>query len=270
LSEGLPLNRLHELAVYRLATIVRVSESSSLWLDVLSFCIIGAAFLMLVRVGKLKIAKPAWPAIALALALTIFVPPALFGVGYVADRMPLFLALTVVGSLASAFSGARFEKLALVAIVGMVAVRIVYVGLDWRSYGDDFAQFERTAGKIPPGKLVEYINPTGSDRLGDKRRCAMYGPLMVALHGQASPLFADSTQQPMSLKGPLAEDVRDLPRGTATTRDASYYSQLLQTIVDKRQFDYALICDPNLLGRPLPAGSAIVTQNGRFTALRLR
>ena len=48
---------------------------------------------------RAALVRAAWPAIGAGIVLVVVVPPALFGVGYVADRMPLFLALLAAGSL---------------------------------------------------------------------------------------------------------------------------------------------------------------------------
>ena len=45
-----------------------------------------------------------WPPLAIGVVLVIFTPPALFGVGYIADRMPLFAALVFVAAMLAGMS----------------------------------------------------------------------------------------------------------------------------------------------------------------------
>jgi hypothetical protein len=52
--------------------------------------------------------------------------------------------------------------------------------------------------------LVEGIVVGGGDRLDySRRRCAMFGPLLIAEHGMIGRLFANETQQPLVMTGPL-------------------------------------------------------------------
>jgi hypothetical protein len=82
-------DRIVQIIVYRLQTIFRVAEGPSLWFDVVSLILTVALLAALAWRGRLRLHPVAWPAMAIAAALVIIVPPGMFGVAYVADRMPL-------------------------------------------------------------------------------------------------------------------------------------------------------------------------------------
>ena len=83
-ADGRLGTRLWELFQYRLTTIVRVAEGPSLWLDIVSFAVVAALLAALLWRGRIAVARPAWAALAVAALLVAAMPPALFGVGYVA------------------------------------------------------------------------------------------------------------------------------------------------------------------------------------------
>ncbi len=176
-AEGTLLSRLATLCQYRLLTIVRVAESPYLWLDVLSLAVAAGVVGLLIRRGQARFVRSAWPAIAAGIVLVVVVPPALFGVGYVADRMPLFLAMVLVGALAVDAAAARP---AVAVLAALVAVRLAAIALGWQAYAADYAGFRALAAHIPRGALVVDVMVGGQPRDSQAPRCAMYRPLLSA------------------------------------------------------------------------------------------
>jgi hypothetical protein len=265
-QSGLLLQRLQELGWYRLVTIVRVAESPSPWFDGLSLAATLLILGLLASRGRLRIAKAAWPAIALGMGLVALVPPTLFGVGYVADRMPLFAAFLCVGSLSFTLKRQTIDWLCVAALIALTALRLVLIDLDWRSYRGELQAFRSTAARIPPDQVVGFFNGAGKERLAEGHRCEMYGPLLVPVAGQAAPLFAFTTQQPMKLKGDLARAAQ-LPQTTPHTAAEDDPANRMRAMLREGYFRYILTCDaPAGLATPA-AGVEVTAHNGRFTLL---
>ena len=264
--------RLLELALYRLQTIVRVAEGPTLWFDVATFVLTLAALCVLAMRGSVRVSRVAWPSIALGCLLVALVPPAMFGVGYVADRMPLYLAFLVIGSLEVNLGRATVERVVLGLLVGLSAVRIAYIIVDWQRYRVDFAEFQSVAKLIPDATLVNQVLVGRPKHVSAGPRCEMYGPLLVALHGQASPLFANATQQPLKLVGPLRRAVDELPSpaGLADGDAPAFYDRYIAQANADGLFRYLLICQADRLTQAFPAGSKVVARTERFTLLALR
>ena len=118
---------------------------------------------------------------------------------------------------------------------------------------------------------MNFINVSLQPRLGPQRRCEMYGPLLISMFDQAAALFAIPTAQPLRLKGQLAYALSDLPehKPFKGAEAADYYRRTLDAVMSQKRFDYALICDADLIGRPI-SPAAVVAKEGRFTVVRIR
>ena len=268
-AQGALGERLWALCRYRLLTIVRVAEGPWLWLDVLSFVAVVVLVAVLVRRRHVAIVRAAWPAIIAGVALVVVVPPALFGVGYVADRMPLFLALLVVGSLAVPRDD-RAVRAATAALGGLVAVRLAAIALGWQAYAADYAGFRSIAALIPPGSLVHDVVVGGAPRDGDDPRCLMYRPLLVRDHGAIGALFADEFKQPLALTGRLRAALAALPPGFAAGHNPPGYDDDVIARAGPAGFDFLLVCNAQRLVRRLPAGVVVAARTARLTLLDLR
>ena len=272
MNRGSLASRLGELVVYRLQTIVRVAEGPTLAFDVVTLLATGSLLAWLALRGRVSLPRETWIALLIGAVLVAVVPPAMFGVGYVSDRMPLFFALLLVGSLSFNLRLDRYDAIPVVLITLLVVGRIGYIGQDWRRYAPDVRDYRAVASRIPPHRVVNFINVSLQPRLGPQRRCEMYGPMLISMYGQAAALFAIPTAQPLRLKGRLADALRDLPehKPFKGAEAADYYNRTLDAVIAQKRFDYSLICDADLMGRPLPPTADVAARQGRFTLVRIR
>ena len=261
--------RLLSLCLYRLTTIFRVEEGPSLAFDALTLVaqivIVGA----LIARRRAAIVRAAWPAIVAGVVLVIVVPPALFGVGYVADRMPLFLAMVIVGALTVDPRGGRFGRAASGMLALIVTARLMAIAAGWQGYARDYTDFQHIARLLPANSLVQDIVVGGAPRDGSDPRCLMYRPLLISGYGQIGALFADELKQPLRLTGRLRKAAAELPTGRASgeTRPG-YYDEFIAR-AGPAGFDYLLVCEPQRLTRPLPPGVAVVARTQHMTLLTL-
>jgi hypothetical protein len=234
---------------YRLTTIVRVSESPSFALDVATFVLAAVLLLLLSVRRRLSLPAVAWPVLGIGALLVLFTPPTLFGVGYVADRMPLFLAFALVAALASRPPRGRIDIACVAGLALIVAVKLAWMAVAWQAYRQDMSDYRTVASTIPRHSLVAYVNELNSGRLDSESRCQMFGPLLIPLHGQATGIFAHTSQQPLALLGRLKESMDRL-----TVLTSAEPRRRVEAILNRRLFDYVLVCSPDHAqphGRPL-------------------
>lgn len=261
--------RIWELCRYRLLTILRVAEGPSLAFDAIVLLVSLLLLLLLFRRGRLAIVAIAWPALAVAALLVIVVPPAMFGVGAVADRMPLFFALLLVGALRFQPRGDALERGVIAGLGGLVALRLAATAIGWASYATDHENFVRVAAALPRGVLVETVAiaaPRGDD---DARRCQMFGPLLIAEHGAAGRLFANEDQQPLRIIGPLAASIEAAARPGRSRLSADLRRDAAVAAAVRGGFPWLLICDGGTLVDRLPAGAVLAASAGRFALVNL-
>jgi hypothetical protein len=266
-AAGQLANRIKELVLYRATSIVRVSESPSFALDILTFAAAAALLGLLTVRGRLKLPVAAWPAIAMALVLVAVVPPALFGVGYVADRMPLYLAFLLAGSLVGRLQRSWLDIGCISGLALIVGVKLACVGVGWQGYRQDYADFEAATRAIPAHSLVGYVNAVNQNRLDGERRCQMWGPLVIPLHGQATSIFAYKSQQPIALAGRLDEAAKAIAAFASDTERRRDPNAAFYAMADARLFDFILVCGPDRLRRP--NGAPPVVSNARFAVYRV-
>ena len=272
MNRGSLADRLVDLVIYRLQTIVRVAEGPTPAFDAITLAATGAVMVWLALRGRASLPRETWIALLIGAGLVAVVPPAMFGVGYVSDRMPLFFALLLVGSLSFDLRPGRRDAVPALLIALLVVGRIGYISADWGRYAPDVRDYRAVASRIPSHQVVNFINVSLQPRLGPQRRCEMYGPMLISMYGQAAALFAIPTAQPLRLKGRLAAALSDLPdhkpfKGAEAT---DYYIRTLDAVIAQKRFDYSLICDADLMGRPLPPTAEIAARQGRFTLVRIR
>jgi len=261
-------HRIQELAAYRVTSILRVSESPSFALDATTFAAAAVLLAVLALRGRLKLPLAAWPAIAMGIGLVAIVPPALFGVGYVADRMPLYLAFLLAGSLVGRLQRSWLDVACVSGLAAIVGLKLACVGVGWQGYRQDYADFEAATRSIPAHSLVGYINAVNQDRLDGERRCQMWGPLVIPLHGQATSIFAYKSQQPIALTGRLDDATRAIAAFASDTERRRDPNAAFNAMEDARLFDFILVCGPSRLKRPGNAPPPVM-QNARFAVFRV-
>jgi hypothetical protein len=242
---GALVERLTDLLAWRVQTIVRVAEGPGYGADILWLGALMLALGLLWRARLISLEPGARLAIVLGIGLVLLCPPALFGVGSVADRMPLFLALLLVGCLHQA-PGLSWRHPAAIAVAGLVVVRLVSIGILWNGTGNDLADLDHVARRLPAGQIVGVVNAYGSRHDVIARRCDVYPHVMALRHRQIVPLFAYRSAQPLTLAGRLA----DADRQAATlTRSVDGSGSVLLGAPGQRVdllaaagFDYVLLC----------------------------
>lgn len=269
---------------YRLRTIVRVAESSYPFFDYASFALTVAVIAVALWKGWFRLHRWCLLALVFAALLCVLTPPSLFGVGYVSDRMPLVFVLLFVaalgfanplpkaGPLSQASLLPQGGRIAVALLAGVMLVRIAAMAIGWSDYARHYADFREVTSVIPKGALVTDVLPVGPDRRdGLLPRCQMYRPLLVVLNGDVAALFANPSQQPIRLAGPLlAAQMGGTGKPDLRVHSTpGIYDDMLADIAAKGRYEYILMCGRERLVRSLPAGLTIAAEKGGITVLRV-
>ena len=260
--------RLARALTYHIRTVLRVEESPSRLLDIATFVLQAVALSFLVCTKRLRLAPAARFLVPLALLLALLPLPTLFGVGYIADRVPLFAALCLFAALTPGDRSWNGVGRALaVLLVVIAAARLIAIGAGWSGYGESFREYRSIASRLPPGGTAQIVMVGNGRHETNVPRCEMYGPLLVALYGQAAPLFADEKQQPLAMTGRLRQAVGEgWPKPVEDPMHQDY-DGLITNALDSG-FDSVLVCNAGLLGGPYPQGVEVVARTGQFALLR--
>lgn len=254
--------RVIRAGLYHLRTMVRVEEGPAGWFDGATLVMQIVAIGILLREGKLGI-PPFARFVVVALVILAALPlPTLFGVGYIADRTPLFAALALVCALSvrpGAWTG--INRLMGGILIAIAVVRIAAISVHWHSYTKMYDEFRSVAAHIQPQSLTMGIAAGSGKHATHVPRCEMYGPLLIAELGHAGPLFADEKQQPLRLIGPMKG-------GGSTGRRApvEYRDQVVDAL--RSGYDDVLVCNSHLLPQPVPDGVRAVATSEHFVLLR--
>lgn len=258
---------LAERILRRLIPIFRVEEGPAYWFDITTFAIQAAAIFFLMWRGRVAIIKPAWPLLAAALATVAIGMPVLFGVGYITDRMPLFMALCLLSVLrVSPGKWMAESRAACGLIAAIVFIRLFALAIDWHGYGQFYREYRSLAAMIPRGAMTVGVPVGNFYHETEVPRCEMYGPLLVAQNEQGGPLFGQKNQHPMLLAGRLKTAVRFLDSHFAADKIGNYAGYI--TAAASIGFNYMLVCNTHLLTQPFPPDVAVVARTPHFALLR--
>ena len=255
-------------AFNHLEAILRVEEGPSLWFDIATLMLQAGLAGFLMWRGRLWLARPAWLAVGAFLLLALIPIPPLFGMAFIADRLPLFAALVVIGALcvrAGPWAGA--ERIAFGVLIVTVFVRLAATAISWHGYGDLYREYVSVASQIPPRKMTVPVMVGAGNHETKIARTEMFGPLLIIQREQAGPLFADPHQQPLLLNGPLKAAIDDLasrPDGRSGIFLDPYRYVMAASASG---FDYMLISNAQLLTRPLPPELPVVARTPHFVLL---
>ncbi|MEI2807863.1 MAG: hypothetical protein V9G18_18600 [Albidovulum sp.] len=205
--------------------------------------------------GRLRLDRRLRLAALAAAALVVLVPPGLFGVGHLAERMPLVLLALLAAGLVPDRRAARAPALVR-AISVLLPLHLLMVTLVWARSGDGYRDFMAAAEALPAGSLAAPAFSPESQSRDRQKACKPLSFLLGLDRGLAVPTFANPTQQPLEIIGPLAAAMADYDRRVAATPALSGTAQVTALIASG--FDAVVLCQPPGAIAGAVAGTRIV------------
>ena len=185
--------------------------------------------------------------------------------------MPLILLCLLAAGL-SAQPPARLAAPVASVLIGLFVARTLLVGWGYHQAGTVYQDYLDQIAKVDTGALgapILFERDLGRDRFRPK--CEPLSPLLALQNGTAVSTFANPTQQPLALSGPL-QAARDKLRQEEATASpcaddrTTLYQQALTRYFDAG-FDTVVACDvePSVPAPPAPRSRA-KGHSGRFTS----
>lgn len=244
--------------------VLRVAESGWPAADRLFGALLWALLLGGLATGRLRLDRRLRIAAAGLAALVVLAPPTLFGVGHLAERMPLVLIAILAAGVRPArrVAGAGAVKQALVVLL---PVHLLLVTLAWSGTGEGYRAFMAAAEGLPARTLAApaYVGDS-RDRDG-VRACKPLTFLLGLDRGLAVPTFANPTQQPLRITGPLAAAMAEYDRRDAT---GSLTGRAQVEALLASGFDAVVLCRPSGVAEEPVAGARVLGRGRDWTLYR--
>lgn len=200
--------RVFEEILSRIDVTLRVSDSDHPWLDRGMGLFLWGGLIVGLTTGILRLDRRLWLACLLAFVLIGLMPPSMFSVGYLNDRVPLLLLALLAAGLSFPPSQGRAQNGQgpfSAALAALCVLHLSLTGVSWARDGQVYRSFIDTLAKTDTGPLGSslLLGRTG-ERNPPGTRCQPLSFLMLLLNETAVRTFAFSTQQPLELDGALA------------------------------------------------------------------
>ena len=203
--------------------------------------------------------------------LIVITPSEMFGVHYIADRLPLFAALIAVSAIASRPGRWTLAGNLACAVLGLTAIlRIGAIATQWHGYAPAYREFQFIAAQIPPGALTKGVSLGAGYHETDVPRCEMYEPLLISERGAIVPLFDYAGEHPLVMTGPLKDASNTLRHHPTEFREKIHDYNIYMMAAAAAGFDYLLVCNAHLLRDPVPSDWNLVTRTPHFLLLHAK
>ena len=252
----------------RIDSFLRVAEAFSPPLDLALGLLLWGTIAAGLITGALRLDRRLWIAAPLMLVLVAIMPPSLFGVGHVDDRIPLVLLCLLAAGL-SWQARTRLATPVLAILLGLFVLRMLLVSWGYHQAGGVYRTYLARIARIDTGEIgapVLFAKELGRDRFVP--RCDPLGPLLALKNGTAVPTFANPTQQPLVLAGNLQAAQERLRHAPPLPSDPVV--PLQQQTLERyfaAGFDSIVTCDVTPPA-PAPAGIELVAHEGQWTLYR--
>ncbi|MDG6078176.1 hypothetical protein E3U23_03105 [Erythrobacter litoralis] len=269
MAAGSLIDRLFDLFAHRSESFFRLAEGPYLALDVVTvLCLAGLLTYGLTK-KALRILPVQMLAIGLFTVLLVLTPPNLFGVGYIADRIPLVLALVFsISQISQPYRANKAVRHITLGLSLLAVIRIGTVSYGYSKYSETYRDFVEITRYIPTGSIVLDTSYPSKSRKTFADRCNSFLPLVIASRKAAVPIFAYPSQQPIAVIGPLRRAVTDRKETIARTHDSQDVSTTIEALTTYDTFDFLFVCDHKRIKKPLPNGVSVVAISGQMLLLR--
>lgn len=224
-KDGNFLARIGQEIWLRLDAGLRVAESNWPLADRLFGLILWGLIGFGLVSGRLRIDRRLWLVVPLLAVLAVIVPPAMFGVGHLPERLPVCL-LAVIAAGVSVSQDRSGGRMVARAIMVLLPVHLLMVTLGWAQERQGYSRFLALAETIPEGGLATIAYAPGAWERDEVRRCKPLTFHLAMSRGIPVPTFANATEQPLEIIGPLASAMTAYAARAAATPDLAGPAQV--------------------------------------------
>lgn len=239
-EKGTLWERLSTEVFLRIDGFLRVADSTWRAFDYGFGVVLWGALICGLLAGVWHIDKRMRLAVALCAVLVLIIPPNLFGVGHLSERTPLLL-LTLLAASLSLNPDAKlpYRQAAIATLAGLLLVRNLVLTTGWYQDGRNYAAF------LDALNTHDTLSLGAGAYLEDTRNPQMFRPSCIPLsflmvfNGTAVPTFANPTQQPIRLVGPL-NDIQTATR--QISGDTEYTVPSALAVLSQAKADTVVVC----------------------------
>ncbi len=265
LKEGSLAARLLDEAWIRADAALRVAETNWPVADRLFGAMLWGLIGVGLATGRLRLDRRLKLASIILVLLVFVAPPNLFGVGHLAERLPLCLLAMLAAGLSQTPRDPRAAQVSR-ALIALLPLHLLMVTLGWAHERESYVRFLDVAETLPPGGLGAAAFDADVQSRDERRSCKPLSFLLGLDRGIAVPTFANPTQQPLMIVGPLAEAMAAYDQREAAEPDLAGAAQVSAMIASG--FDMVVLCHRSDATAAPVQGAATVGSGPGWTLYR--
>lgn len=253
--------------LHRIEISFRVMESGFIPFDIILSFTVLLVFVGLFFKKSISINRQYYIVISILLLLWVFMPPTLFNVGYVADRIPLLLMLF----LGISIKVIKNRPFIAIFLIFTATIHSFATALYWNKSSALYDEFIHEVQSLPSQKTITMIAGFKDDVRDDNfPRCHPLPHLAFLENEMFTSIFADQNQQPIVMRGSLANisstlNLVKINRFEPT--NSSFQERLDAAIAQK--FDYIILCGDNRLDLEYSDKTEVISSASYFKILRV-
>jgi hypothetical protein len=176
------------------------------WFDIATFALLVALFIAATMKRALAVSRVMMLPLLLLCLAQLAMPNRIFGGTGVDHRMPLVIALVLIGASSITLRDLRRQRILAAALALLFVARIGIVATRWIGYDQLYAPIVAALAALPPGSRLAVASPPASVHVSsDEPPMTHLASLAVVTADAFVPtLFAFPGQQPLALREPYA------------------------------------------------------------------
>jgi hypothetical protein len=232
--------------VRKLDLLFNIVDNYLRWFDVTSFALLVALFAAAAFTRVLTVSRAMVASLLLLCVAQLAMPNRLFGGTGVDHRMPLILALLLVGASSVALADRRRQNVLAALLALLFVTRIGIVTVNWTGFDRAYAPLVAALAALPPGSLLAVASPPASIHVSAEEGPMTHVASLAVIGADAfvPTLFVFPGQQPLSFREPYAALAR-----SASAED--FWSLIIDGKADEAgrvaatlsRYDYVLVTD---------------------------
>jgi hypothetical protein len=196
--------------VRKLDLLFNVVDNYHRWFDIATFALLVALFVAAAVARALTVSRVMVASLVLLCLAQLVMPNRLFGGTGVDHRMPLILALLLIGASSLVLADRRRQAILAALLALLFVVRVAVVAVRWIGYDRTYAPIVAALATLPPGSRLAIASPPASVHVpADDAPMTHFAALaVIAADAFVPTLFVFSGQQPLTFREPYASLAR--------------------------------------------------------------